>query len=298
MKKAVLILLIIAASLTVIGGVLVVVAFGMAGNDWKSFGTEHFEKKTVSFSELENGDRIKAFDLNSVSDDLSILPAEGSEGRIEYYESEKYGYEIKTEKKDGNVCLCLNYVQKLPWYQSMFSFVNIISEETPVTVYLPKGEYESLKLNGTSSDLKISEGYSFTSMDVTTVSGEVSLARTDIAGKTYIRTTSGDIEAELTVSDDMEVYTTSGDIRLDNTLISGDLNLETTSGEVSLRDFDCAAAKIKTVSGNVSGRFITPKSYITDTVSGEVNVPKNDGAECSIHTVSGDISFEREIFDN
>lgn len=295
MKKPLLITLIAAISATVVGALICVGAFAINGFDLRNFETEHYEKKTLSLSELKDGDKIKSLDLEIISHDIKIMPAEDSIGRIEYYESESFGYNIGTERKNGAAVLKAVSEDRKVWYKNLFSF-DLPDEEKTFTVYLPKGEYDSLKVQAVSADLNIPEGYSFNGADITTVSGDVTLDKTDVSEKTYIKTTSGNIKAEGCSFAEPEIYTTSGDIDLDRTLCAGLFVLETTSGDSSLMDFDCTTAKIKTVSGDIKGRFLTPKTYTIDTVSGDVDVPKSEGGDCSVRTVSGDIEFEEEIF--
>jgi lia operon protein LiaG len=170
------------------------------------------------------------------------------------------------------------------WYRS----------DLKLEVAIPRGYRGALVIHGVSADIALPPGRTFTELEFTTVSGDVTLGASAAESFTC-RTVSGDVEApavsaksvdlgstsgEMTVgglTGDLTARTVSGDLRLDWTAFSGSINVSTTSGEVTLGI--PAGSGFRLDAGSTSGRITSDHAV---TVRGSASGPGR-------HSLTGDV---------
>jgi DUF4097 and DUF4098 domain-containing protein YvlB len=76
-----------------------------------------------------------------------------------------------------------------------------------------------------------------------------------------------------------------------NVLLSWKLTVVGTTGDVRIEDCDAKDIFIKLTTGDVFGRFLTPKTINASSKVGRMDLPKYvaDVAPCKIQTTTGDI---------
>ena len=102
--------------------------------------------------------------------------------------------------------------------------------------------------------------------------GDITLARVEVAEKLYIKRSTGDVELERTEAADMTVITDTGDVTLESS--------------------DAERISITTDTGDVEGSLLTEKIFVVNTDTGRKDVPSTtSGGRCEITTDTGDIEI-------
>ena len=323
MKKSMIVLLIVAASLVLVGLVLCVVGVifssgtGSLGKAVISFGTRNLETNEYEFSE-----EITALDLTTNTTDVQILPAEDGVTRVVCREDTNHSHEVWVE--DGTL-----RVRHLPtkWYQNI-SFFSL--GEWKVTVYLANPELTSLSVKTDTGDISVAQEISaenatlkvstgkigfaasvtetlsitastgdvtlygdrfFGSVDIAVSTGDVSLVGGS-AADVKVKTTTGEIEVEDFDCLSLWVKSSTGEQDYERVSVEGAMTLESTTGDISIEGLAAAEATITTDTGDVEGRFSSEMIFFAHSDTGRVRVPKSTvGGSCEITTDTGNIEF-------
>lgn len=263
MSKALKITVLAASALLLVGITLWTVGGIRSGSFFPlRKGSETVEQREKQFDEA-----IERVQIEEVSAEVELYPAEDGVCRVVYSETEREKLELSV--KDGT--LSLKRKSGSNW--GFFSFGSLGQEFGPTKLYLPEAVYEKIDIEAVSGDVSLERGISAARLNVKTVSGEIAVP---------------EMEAE-----QISTYSVSGDQRV-NHATAGELSCESTSGNITLDACDAQKIKLETVSGDVNAKLLSEKEITTSTVSGDVSVPNNrQGASpCQVETVSGDIRVE------
>ena len=303
MKKVKRIWILIAIICVIVGCVVAGAAAAHAGFDFTKFNTATQEEKTYSVTEsFEN------IDIQTTECNIVLLPSEKNVCEIVCTESDKITHTVSVE----NNTLKVVREDTRKWYERIGVFFSVSNFE--IEVYLPRGEYETLEASSASGDIVVSDAFTFSEVDLSTASGNISYASntknawngktssgdieiTNIIGGTVnVKSTSGEITLEECQTDAIELVSTSGDISLEDTIAEARLSIKTTSGDVSLESCDSADIAIQTTSGDVRGTLRSEKQFITSTTSGDISHPDSTSGsqKCTVNTTSGDIRLTVE----
>ena len=286
----------IAAGLFITFGALAAMNFDFT----KMNSIKNFETNTYNLEEPFTNITIKGAEC-----DIRFFPSENDSCRIVCKENDKIFHTVSVE----NNTLTVIRTDNRKWYEH----IGIYWGNAELDVYLPQAEYKTLDIASVSGDIEIPDNFSFTEAQVHNTSGDIDfqapvkndLLIKTVSGKIYadgasaeslnIHSTSGKLHIKNITAGNLNAQSTSGSITLSKVLVSGDMHIKDVSGKVRLEDCDAGALSIKTVSGNVSGTLLTDKKFLTRTTSGDVDVPQSSsGGKCEIQTTSGDISIAIE----
>lgn len=300
MKRSTITALIIAGICVLVGIALCTCALAVQGFRADGINTLKFD---VTVNEVDES--FDSLEINSIECDVNIIPSSDGSCRIESKDSNK----IYTEVRVSNGTLEIVRKDVRSWYERIGIW---FYGELNINVYLPDAMYEALNVDSASGDVDVPDFFTFSSADISTVSGDINAACT-VNGDMNAECTSGDVDVKngasgsMTVSSvsgsiklsdispsSLTVKTTSGEAELKNVLVSGRIELISVSGDIELDGADAVTLDIETTSGEVSGSLLSPKNYVTKTTSGSVRVPSSDSSagECRIKTTSGDIYFK------
>lgn len=324
MKTAAKIVLILAAVLIVIGGLLFTGALAMAHWDFASLGNAKYETRTV-----EIGEAFRDILILSDTEDIALLPSEDGTCRVVFVEREGIGHTAAVQ--DG--MLTIESVDTRSWYDWLtFGVGSLYGSGSPeITLWLPAAEYASLVISEDTGDIDLPADFRFGRIDITAGTGDVRCAAS-AAGPIRIRTDTGDIRLEgvsaealeLTVSTGrVEVRTVAcegpaelhvstgkafltdvscasfvsdgntGDLTLENVTASGPVFIERSTGDVRFVNSDAQELTVQTDTGSVTGSLLSPKVFVTKTDTGRVQVPETtSGGPCRITTDTGDIVID------
>jgi len=199
------------------------------------------------------------------------------------------------------------------------------SDSGELTLYLPKGQYQSLDVTTASGDIAVRQD--FGTVHITGASGDVTLAGT-YPGKVTVQTASGDVSLEGIFGAALEVKTASGsqnlkgrfasgklrsasgDIEISQASFSEDLAMEAASGDLEISNVLAQELRLRSASGDVrmervcaeildmestSGdldleQVLSKENFLCRTRSGDVVLKRCDGPHMEFTTISGDIS--------
>ena len=319
MKSAVKVWIIIAVCLILIGLIIFGCIMAMLEWDFAKLSTVKYETNTYEI--------IEDFDNISISTDTAqviFLPSEDSSAKVICYEEENSKHSVTV--KDGK--LIIEIVDTRKW----FNFVGISVGNSPkLTVYLPKSEYASLTVNGSTGGVDIPNDFKLGTIDVSLSTGYVR-CQASTAGLLKIRTSTGDINIEGVSAEMLDLSVSTGKVTLRKAACNGDIKIKVSTGNAVLTDVECktlassgstgritltnviasgrisierdtgnvifdrcdaAEIFVETDTGSVKGSLLSEKIFITQTDTGSVRVPSStSGGRCEITTDTGDINIE------
>lgn len=302
MKTTRNVLIIIAAVCVAMGIVISAGAFAASGLNFLHWSDHNkYEEKTYYVSE-----DFEKVEITSVDADISIIPVDGAEARVECLSSERVTYSVEVE----NNILKIERHDDTKWWENIGFFINVPS--FTVKVYLPVKCYAALSVVSVSGDISIEAGSTFIDVKLKTVSGDIAsnavitdgfnvsttsggLRASNITGASVsFQTTSGDAEMSDVAAESINISSVSGDVDFASVLATESFKIKTTSGDVYFGGCDADDISVKTVSGDVEGILWTDKSFDVHTVSGDIRVPGSVSSApmCEISTTSGDVSIK------
>lgn len=298
MKTAKLVWLIIAICLVLIGATICFTSIKSIDFDFKKFNTMEYTTKTHTVTE-----NFADISILAAECDVEFKLSDDGTCKIECLENERLSHFIEVKENK----LVIERIDNRKWYEH----IGIYNGEIHLTVYLPNYSYNSLVLSTLSGDINITKDFAFENAEIITTSGDVSFtARVNeklklssnsgeivlgpiITKNVEIDTTSGDITIENVKCDNVNLCSTSGEISLNQVKVNGDMQIKTTSGDIELEYSDAKELYLQSTSGDIDGILLTPKIFSVKTTSGDVSVPNsNDGGKCQIKTTSGDIDVQ------
>lgn len=289
--------LITAASLVLLGCILFVGVMTTLGWDFSKLSTHKYET-----SEHEISEEFSSISIYTETAHVTFVPSEDQKCRVVCYEDEKARHSVFVE--DGS--LVIRRSDDREWYD----YIGIGFELPKITVCVPRGEYGELSVRTTTGDVMISDDFSFSSIDISGNTCDVT-SYASALGDMKIKLTTGDIKLKNISAGDIELSVSTGDvylsyvacesltssgstgdIELENVIAENKLSVERSTGDVELEKCDAAEIYIKTDTGDVEGSLLTEKVFVTETDTGSVRVPKSTtGGRCKIITDTGDIEI-------
>ncbi len=315
MRKATKGWLIAATALTLGGCMLFAGVMTTMGWNFSKLSTERY--KTTEHTVTQPYHHITV-DIDTA--DLTFVPSQNNDTKIVCHANDKAAFTATAE----NDTLYVTLNEERRWYEN----IGIFSDEAAITVYLPQGDYGTLSVDATTSDITVAAAFAFdnVTIDVTTgdilceasASGDIRLTATtgDITAKSMtaasltMDVTTGDIQAaDITCAGDIAVNATTGDVilnevrcanlkskgttgdmKLTDVIASQAFELKRNTGDILFTDCDAAAITASTTTGNITGNLLSDKVFTTQTTTGDVRVPTGtSGGKFSAHTTTGDI---------
>ncbi len=296
MSKTAKIWLIVAVCLVIVGAIMFSAVMTAYHWDFSKLGTQKFETNIHEIK--EDFTNLK---LNTETAD--ILFAKSSDNNCKVVCNEQNSMKHSVVVKDDTLNISIK--DEREWYE----YIGINFQTPKITVYLPKDEYSSLAIKGSTGDVEISDKIKVESADISISTGDImvknmsadklnlSLSTGDIFvfdvicnGGVKANLSTGDIKLSNVMCRDFISKGSTSDIFMDNVIAAEKLSVERSTGDVVLDKSDAKEIFIKTGTGDVTGSLLNEKVFITETSTGEVNVPKTiTGGKCEIVTSTGDI---------
>ena len=309
------VLIIVATALVVVGLVTCGISFAALDFDPTRLSSSSFE--TVEYSLTDD---FQSVNIAIDSAKIEILPSETGECLIECREDKNEPYNVEVNGATLTIT-----------QQRTRNFnIGFFTEKPRVTLYLPKEKYSTLAIENDAGDIVISEGFTFSAVDIKVDLGSVDCSA-DVSGLLSIETDAGEISVNDTSANAVKLKTDVGSIAVSSVECAEGLEVSSDTGKVTLKDvtcenlssdgdtgsliltstfatgrFDlkrqtgdirlngCDAAEIyaKTDTGSVTGMLFSDKIFFASTDTGSVNVPKTTtGGRCEITTDTGDIDI-------
>jgi DUF4097 and DUF4098 domain-containing protein YvlB len=213
--------------------------------------------------------------------DVRILPSGGPEASVQCLEPSNLRHRVRME---GGT-LVIELEDNRAWYEH----ISIGFGSPQVNVYLPRGAYESLTVESDTGDVDISEDFSFTSMDISEDTGDVTFAAS-VSGAVRIRTDTGRIELKGITAGSLELKTSTGDVTVTNSTCAGDIAVTVTTGDTKLTAVTCQSLTTKGSTGDLTLNGVVADEYFSvERSTGDVEFNRCDAAEITVITDTGDV---------
>ena len=316
MKKATVILLVLALVMLILGSALVLVPIAKSGWDFSKLESNRYQTKTHEIT-----DDFTNIYIDIQTADVAVLPSSDGGVRVVSHERINATNEVKVQEDTLSIALS----DHTEWYDriSLFGF-----GEPSITIYLPVGDYEALSISLTTGDVSLASEFTFSSIDIdgttgdievmasttgklsihlstgdaelTNVSaseivikggaGEIELENISCKGAITLQNTTGEVSLSGVSAYSLSMHSTTGDLEMDRVTIADALLVEATTGGVSFRKLDAASIRIETGTGDVTGSVCKPMSFSASSTSGDIRVPSPEaGGTCQVKTTTGDI---------
>ena len=324
MKKSTVCWIIVAASLVLVGGMLIVSA-AVIGSTTALSDFEWSQLSPVEYAEntYEMSDEIQRLHITTETANILLKRADGENCKVVCRETDMVFHSVSVA--DGTLTVDVVDIRK--WYHRIGFFFG----KQSVTVYLPGRVYDSLTVETDTGNLEIPDDFTFTSIRVNGDTGyvnckatvqeqvDISLSTGDVtlvgltAGSIRLTASTGDIsmdqvacegEMKLTVSTgritltDITAHTltadaSTGDIRLINVQAESRLALESSTGDVTMNGCDAKDLIVRTNTGNITATLLSPKMFSADSDTGRIILPPDGGeGRCQVTTDTGNIRIE------
>ena len=280
MKKSTKIWLITATSLVALGCIMFSVAMTKIHWDFTKLSTVKYETNTYEVTD----------DFNSISmltdtADILFVQSDDKICKVVCYEMS----DMKHTTTVQNNTLTINVTDEREWYDH----IGITLGSPKITVYLPKTEYDSLAIKEDTGDIEVPKDFKFGTIDIATSTGDITIAGVTCEDDIVINVSTGkanltDIKCKSFISDG-----STGDISLKNVIATEKFSIERSTGDVKFDGCDATEIWVETDTGDVTGKLLSEKIFITQTSTGDVHVPKStNGGKCEITTSTGDIHLK------
>ena len=321
MNKATKIWFIIATALVLVGGVIFALTMSFINWDFLQLNTSKFETNEYIINE-----KFDDLSIDVDTADVNLILSEDDKIKVVCYEEVNDKHNVKVENKT----LCITADNQRKWYDNIgFSF------DTPkISVYLPKsvnyptGEYGSLMINASTSDVSVPKYFVFKNIDInlstgdvtcfassendckiststgnielenvfaksfnlTTSTGYINAKSLECAGDFYSKVSTGEVAFKDIKCDNFVSEGTTGEIILEDVVANGKFDIDRSTGGVSFKNCDASEVYVVTSTGDVNGNFLTDKMYMATSDTGDVVVPdSNNGGKCEITSDTGSI---------
>lgn len=316
MNKKTVAWMIVAICLIVIGCIIFGGVMMALQWDFSKLSTVRYET-----NEYEITDTFQNIKIVTNTADIELIPSE----TVSVVCAEQVNAKHTVSVVDG--ILQIEIFDRIKWYER----IGLDFGTPKITVYIPQGQYILLTIKGSTGDVRIPEGYEFSSIDIHQSTGDV-ICRASVVNTVKIKTSTGCIRIENGKVGHLELSVTTGNIIASNVECSGDmkvnvstgktsltnvscknlatagntgdivlknvvavekLTIERTTGDVKFEGCDAAEIDVKTDTGDVTGTLLSSKIFLCETNTGRVDVPKTTtGGKCEIATDTGDIRLK------
>ena len=304
MKKGFVFLIVFGSILLVAGSA----AFGLAIAKG-AFKNNDFTKEVTKEYDFE--DSFTKIDVDVVTADLTFKPSEDDKTKVVSVEKEKIHHTAKV----SNDTLVIREQDERKFYEKWFGFMGRMK----LTVYLPESTYSELKIELTTGDTLVEDAFNFdkqniksttgnvklsnvsgSAADIKVTTGSIILSNYNLSGSLDVDTTTGDFNFDNVKCNKATLHTTSGDYKLNDFIVTGDLDpdrpnldISGTSSEIIFKNCDAHNIKVKTITGDVKGNFLSEKNIDAEATTGHVKVDSNSLAsdKCYVRTTTGDIDL-------
>ena len=278
MKKSIKIVLILAVIFLALGGILFTVTMSKLKWDFYALDTNKYQTKTYEI--LEN---FESLSINTNTTDVSFIPTHLDIATVVCFEKESETHNVTVI--DGVLTVTYNqssFLKKL----SFFNF-----KKPNITISLPQAEYNDLIIIGDTSDITLAHELTFSNVNVTISTGDVTVNST-IKENLKISTTTGDITIYDTSVNNADLSVTTGDIGIAKLNCTNDLKISVTTGDSELNDVQCKNLISTGDTGDLElNNVIASEKFVIERDTGDVDAKSCDANEIQVTTDTGDVEM-------
>ena len=255
--------------------------------------------------------------------DVYICISESGKCEIECHEPEKRLHSVSV--RDGVLSISQ---EKAKWYEEFF-FMNL--KRPRVTLRLPKAQYESLRLAGSTGSVYIRDAFTFadayftlstgdaeisgsafgaleirlstgditladisaSSLDTRVSTGDTVFKNVNVKGALSFSASTGKTRFEHVVCADLRGTSTTGSVYLSDVRASASMQIKCSTGGIRLTDCDAETLELSASTGDIEGNLISAKTFDAHASTGKVScVSSAAGGLCTVRTSTGDIRLK------
>lgn len=307
------------AALSILTGiVLFTVAISALGWDFNKLNNSVYETNTYDLS-----DKFTDISIDTKTADIVFLPSDSSECRVVCYEQVKMKHSAVVE---GNT-LSIKVIDTRKWYD----YISFTFSSPEITVYLPRGSYDTLKVDTGTGSVDIPDGYNFEEVRFSSGTGNVR-CNSSVSGLIHIKTSTGNVNISNISAGELNLSVSTGNVNVKSVACEGNIKAVVSTGKVQMTDITCknltsngntgkiilenviasekfsikrdtgdvkfigsdaAEIYVETDTGDITGTLLTEKVFIVQSDVGKIDVPKTiTGGRCEISTDTGDIKIK------
>ena len=246
-------------------------------------GSKNTTIETKEYTSTELGSEFNKFDI-----DLTIADLEFKTGEQKVVVDETKYDSHTVEVVDGT--LKVKGLDNRKWYEHIFNWNWF--DRVKVTVYMPAGSYQDLKIEANTGNVVIPADYSFASFDVSVDTGKVT-NKANVTEDIKVKSATGDVVMEDVTAKNMEVKTSTGDIKLKNVTLSGDFESSTSTGDANLDNVTCVNYTSKSSTGYVDFKNVNVTNHVDiKNGTGHVKMVDSDAGSLYIKTSTGGVRLQ------
>ena len=273
MKGLIAIPIVIGSVLLIGGGAL----FGYAA--YKSS-----KNNTVETKEYKELASFNKFDIDLTIADLEFVKSE--ETKVVVQETK---YDVHTVTSENNT-LKVKGQDIRKWYEHLFNWNWF--QKVKVTVYMPEGAYDELKVISATGNVTVPSDFSFASFTTAVSTGNVN-SKANVTGDITVTAATGKINFENITANRMDFKASTGDIRLKDVAVTEDIKIKTSTGDFNLENVTCKSYESSSSTGDLNFNHVK----VTNTINvkndtGHVKMIASDAEELDIKTSTGYVNLE------
>ena len=251
------------------GGKVALIAIGatllIGGGAMFAFGLKD-HKFVAETREVDLSDKdIKNFEFDLDVSDLNFIPTSDGTKKIVYHENSNLRHEDKVEEQTLFVSSKLNK----KWYEWIIPDWS----KKKVDLYLPGGDFASLKVKSSTGDINITQEYTFESADLSLSTGDIKF-KANVSGDIKIKISTGDVNLENVAAKSISIEHSTGKVNMKNVNVTEAIVIDGSTGKTKLEAVRSASLNIKSSTGDV---------YLVDVET---------TGELKIHGSTSDIKFD------
>ena len=274
MKPFVIIPIVIGAALLVAGGTI----FGLAA--YKASQNSTIETKEYSATELGE---FNKFDIDLTIADLEFKTADAVKVVVD-----ETKYDVHTVEVSDNT-LTVKGKDTRKWYEHIFNWNWF--DRVKVTVYMPAGAYDNLKVRTATGNVTIPSDYTFASFNVDVDTGNIK-NNAKVTEDIKAKTSTGNIVMDGVEAKNMELKTSTGDVKMKNITLSGDFKAETSTGDYEIENMTCQNYTSKASTGHVEFKNVIVSDHIEiKNGTGHVRIIDSDANTLYVKTSTGSVNL-------
>lgn len=278
--------LIIGASLVVLGIMFIFGGYMLAGRNLSGFNSKNNNYVERTYECMGDIDSIR---VEERSEHLTVKSGDVDKVTVSCYDN-KDNEIYNIEEKDGKLSV-------IKTEKKGFHFFEIDFTDKSTVITLPHDYKCGLDLNASSGGMDLTD-ITGSDIKIRNSSGSIKISNTT-GDSLSAENTSGSITLEnVTSGSDITVSNTSGSIKLENVTADGDVNAGGSSGSIKLDNLNAAGnINIKNTSGSIRGTIKGKQSDFkikAEVTSGSCNLANSDSGsrDLNIKTTSGSIKID------
>ena len=242
------------------------------------------KNSTIETKEYKDLESFNKFDIDLTIADLEFK--KGDAAKVVVNETKYDTHDVSVS--DGTLLIKGKDTRK--WYEHIFNWNWF--DKVSITVYMPEGDYDALKVKSSTGDIVVPEDFTFASFEAKASTGNIT-SKANVTGDITVTASTGKINFENITANRMDLKASTGDIRLKDVNVTEDIKLKTSTGDFNLENVTCKSYESSSSTGDLNFNNVK----VTNTINvkndtGHVKMIASDAEELDIKTSTGYVNLE------